>query len=104
MQRFYLHAKIHQIPVTDKALHYNGSLTIGRNILEEIDLQPGERVLCGNITNGQRWETYIIPSDEDNACVLNGGVARLGEVEDRLVVMAFCLAEEAPEVRTLHLD
>lgn len=86
-----LKAKIHRAVVTDSSLHYQGSLGIDRAFLARTGIMPFERLLVGNISNGNRFETYAIPAPEGSKTIcLNGAVAHLGKVGDLLVIMAFC--------------
>jgi len=58
--------------------------------MQKVDLLPNEKVLVGNITNGNRFETYVIPAPAGSkAIVLNGAVAHLGKVGDLIVIMSF---------------
>ncbi len=85
-----LRAKIHRAMVTDASLDYEGSLGIDADFLHLTGLLPYEKILVGNITNGYRFETYIIEAPAGSkAIVLNGAVAHLGKVGDLLVIMAF---------------
>jgi len=42
-----------------------------------------------NINNGSRFETYVIKTDNKNYVCLNGACARLANVGDRIIIMAF---------------
>ncbi len=96
MFRTILKSKIHRIRVTDKNLYYEGSLTIDEEILKKADLMEGEMVQVVNITNGNRWETYLMRGEKGSgACILNGGTARLGEVGDELIILSFALIDSA---------
>ncbi len=94
MLRSILKSKIHRIRVTDKNLHYEGSLTIDEEILKKADLLEGEMVYVVNVTNGNRWETYVMRGKKGSGeCVLNGGTARLGEIGDELIIISFALID-----------
>jgi aspartate 1-decarboxylase len=102
-----LKSKIHKARVTGTHLHYNGSLAVDPDIYEACGLVPFEKVLVGNLTNGQRFETYLIPAERGSREVSpNGGVARMCEAEDVLVIMAFGEVEAGetilPEVIVLN--
>ncbi|MFB6489817.1 MAG: aspartate 1-decarboxylase [Thermoproteus sp. AZ2] len=83
-----LRAKIHGAVVTRKNLEYEGSLTLGEDLLEASGIWPYERVEVYNINNGARFSTYVIKG-EPGAVELNGAAARLGEVGDRLIIAAY---------------
>ena len=55
-----LKSKLHRATVTAASLDYEGSLTIAEDLMERAGLHPYERILCGNMANGARWETYAI--------------------------------------------
>jgi len=96
MQVHLLKSKIHRAQVTDANLHYEGSLTIAVDLMEKVGLLPYERVLCSNLANGERFETYLIPGARGSGqIVLNGATAHLGRVGDRLTIMSYTFVEEA---------
>ncbi len=89
-------SKLHQMKVTEANLHYEGSITIDKELLEEAGILPYEKVQIVNITNGARLETYTIPGDAGSrVCCLNGAAARLTQVGDRIIVISY--AEMTPE-------
>jgi aspartate 1-decarboxylase len=91
-----LKSKIHRAQVTASSLHYEGSLTIAIDLMEKVGLLPYERVLCSNLANGERFETYAIPGERgSSAIILNGATAHLGKVGDRLTIMSYTLIDEA---------
>jgi aspartate 1-decarboxylase len=89
-----LKSKIHRARVTGGDLNYEGSLGIARDLMDKVGLLPYERILCGNMANGERFETYAIPADAGSGqIILNGATARLGTVGDRLTIMSFADVE-----------
>ena len=91
-----LKSKIHRATVTDANVNYEGSITIDRALMDEVSLQEYERVLCGNLANGERFETYAIPGEAGSgAIILNGATAHLGKVGDRLTIMTFATVDDA---------
>ena len=95
MQIHLLKSKIHRASVTAANVAYEGSLTIDRVLMDKVGLRPYERILCGNMANGERFETYAIPGERGSgAIVLNGATARLGKAGDRLTIMSFTEVEE----------
>ena len=92
MQINLLRCKIHRAEVTDSNTHYEGSLGIDISFMERIGLNPYEKILCGNIENGNRFETYAIPeSHNSKSIVLNGATAHLGQIGDKIIIMSFAL-------------
>ncbi|MBC8002469.1 MAG: aspartate 1-decarboxylase [Opitutaceae bacterium] len=85
-----LKSKIHRAVVTAANVNYEGSLTIDLNLMEKVGFHPYERVLCSNMVNGERFETYLIPGERgQSSIVLNGATAHLGKPGDRLTIMSF---------------
>ena len=72
-----LKSKIHRAVVTGANFEYEGSIAIGRNLLDAAGIKPYEQVHIANFTNGQRWWTYAIEG-EYGEIGLNGGGARMG--------------------------
>ncbi|MEK7685025.1 MAG: aspartate 1-decarboxylase [Verrucomicrobiota bacterium] len=90
-----LKSKIHRAQITASSVDYEGSLTIAADLMEQVGLFPYERILCSNLANGQRFETYAIPGERgSDAIVLNGATAHRGKVGDRLTIMSFTEVEE----------
>ncbi len=94
-----LKSKIHRAAVTSSSLEYEGSLTIDEDLMTAVGLLPYERILCGNLANGARWETYAIPGPRGSGTIqLNGAVAHRGKLGDRLTIMAFTEVDAAEAV------
>ncbi len=90
MRVILLKSKIHRATVTGGDIKYEGSLTIAVDLMEKAGLQPYEKILCGNMANGERFETYAIAGKRGSgAIILNGAVARLGKKGDLLTIMNF---------------
>jgi len=96
MQIHLLKSKIHRATVTGGNVEYEGSLTIAADLMEKCGLQEYERILCGNMANGNRFETYAIRGKRGSGeIVLNGAVAHLGKKGDLLTIMNFALFTKA---------
>lgn len=88
-------SKIHRAVVTGADLNYEGSLAISADLAELVELEEYERVLVGNMANGERFETYVIYAARGNGIILlNGAAAHLGKPGDRLTIMSFGLFNE----------
>ncbi|KPK95750.1 hypothetical protein AMJ80_03855 [bacterium SM23_31] len=97
-----LKSKIHRAKVTETRLDYEGSLTIDRDLMDLVGLIPYEKILVANITNGSRFETYVIEGPRQSRIfLLNGATAHLGSVGDLLTIFAFCRVspEEAKSLK-----
>ena len=109
MQIQVLRAKLHQARVTQANLDYHGSLSLDEDLMDRAGIRRYEKVLIGNMTNGQRLETYAIPAPRGSLEVgANGGAARLCAVGDKLVIMTFGLVGEDevfhPRPRMNHMS
>lgn len=101
MQMTILKSKIHRAAVTGASLHYEGSMTISADLAEKVGLLPYERILVGNMANGERFETYVIYGKRgEGAIELNGATAHLGKVGDRVTIMNF--GQYTPEEAANH--
>jgi len=101
MQLSLLKSKIHRAAVTGASLHYEGSLTISSDLAEGVGLLPYERILVGNMDNGERFETYVIYGEAGTGQIqLNGATAHLGKIGDRVTIMNF--AAFTPEEAVAH--
>jgi len=90
MEVTLLKSKLLRAEVTDRALHYEGSLAIDAALMEQVGLMPYEKILVANIANGERFETYAIEAPEGSHTIsLNGAAAHKGEKGDLLVIMSF---------------
>lgn len=87
---YLLKSKLHRAQVTAANLDYEGSMTIDRDLMDKVGLFPYEKILCSNMANGERFETYAIPGERGSGqIVLNGAAAHLGKAGDRLTIMSF---------------
>jgi aspartate 1-decarboxylase len=85
-----LKSKIHRARVTAANVDYEGSMSIDRDLMDKVGLLPYERILCSNMSNSARFETYAIPGERGSGeIVLNGAAALLGKLGDSLTIMSF---------------
>jgi len=109
MRRRMMKSKIHRATVTDADLHYVGSITVDRDLMDAADLVEFEQVAVVDIDNGARLETYVIegPRGGGDLC-LNGAAARLVSPGDRVIVISYADYGadelEAYEPRIVHVD
>ena len=91
-----LKSKVHRATVTGASLHYEGSLTISRDLAERVGLLPYEKILVGNMGNGERFETYVIYGEPGAGQIqLNGATAHLGKIGDKVTIMSFTEVDAA---------
>jgi len=87
-----LRAKIHRATVIDANLEYEGSLTVDSRLLEEAGLFPFEQIHVYNITNGARFETYLIPGEPGSGVIcVNGAAAHLARKDHKVIIASYAL-------------
>jgi aspartate 1-decarboxylase len=90
MQRIMLKSKIHRATVTGADLHYEGSVTIDRDLMDAADIVSYEKVAVWDVTNGSRLETYAIEGERGSGVIcLNGAAARLVAPRDLVIIASF---------------
>jgi len=90
MQITLLKSKLHRATVTSVHPDYSGSLSIDQDLLDAAGFLHHEKILVGNITNGERFETYCIPAPRGSGEIaLNGAAAHKGKTGHLLVILTF---------------
>jgi aspartate 1-decarboxylase len=85
-----LKSKIHRARVTDSNLHYIGSVTIDEDLMDAADLIENERVHIYNITNGERFETYVIKGERGSGTIgINGAAAHKASAGDLVIIVSY---------------
>jgi len=101
--RKFLKSKIHGLRVTKTILDYEGSIGLPNEIMEEADIKPYEFVMIINKNNGNRFETYAIPSEEGEV-ILYGGAARLAHIKDEIFVFSYIFTDEEIKPKIIYVD
>lgn len=91
-----LKSKIHRAVVTDANIDYEGSITLSANLMKLANILQYQKVLVVDVNNGNRFETYVIETANDNVVCLNGAAARLVSVGDKVIIMSFCYVSTLP--------
>ena len=103
--RTVLRSKIHLANVTDCNIDYIGSILVDRELMEKIDLWEHEKVLVCDITNGNRFETYVIPGERGAGDIsVQGATAKLCNKGDRLIIMSFDVTDRPIEPVVILVD
>lgn len=99
MYRKFLKSKIHRAKITGADLEYQGSITIDKNLMELADIKPFEFVDIWDITNGSRFETYVIEGKRGSGeiCV-NGAASRLVCKNDLIIIASHTYINEGSEI------
>lgn len=90
MLRTMLQAKLHRVRVTEADLDYEGSCGIDEALLDMSGLRENQYIELYNVTNGERFTTYIIKAPRGSGTIsLNGAAARKAMVGDKLIIAAY---------------
>ena len=92
--------KLHRVHVTGAELHYQGSITIGRELMKAAGIVPFQLVHINSMANAVHWETYVIPGARGEIC-LNGCPARHFQPGDKVIILALAhgTLQEAAKVK-----
>ena len=89
-----LRSKIHRAVVTESNLDYIGSITIDEALMEATGLIENEKVEIYNITNGERFSTYVITGERDSGVIgINGAAAHKAKKGDLIIIAAYAQME-----------
>jgi len=108
MYRKILKSKIHRAKITGADLEYQGSITIDRELMALADIKPFEFVDIWDITNGARFETYVIEGERGSGDIcINGAAARLVSKNDTIIIASHLYIDENltfPEPKLVFVD
>lgn len=103
--REILQSKIHKATVTEADLSYIGSITIDSDLMERVDLWPGQKVLVVSNTSGARLETYTIAGEPGSGCIcINGAAAHLIKKGEEVIIIGFELCKEPNVAKQILVD
>jgi aspartate 1-decarboxylase len=89
-------AKLHRATVTQCDINYEGSISIDAALLDAAGILPNEQVDVLDIANGERFTTYAIAAPAGSGMIgINGAAARLCQIGDLVIIVAFAQMSEA---------
>ena len=95
MKRVMLKAKIHHARVTETNVDYEGSLALDEDLIRAADMLPYEKVHVYNVSNGERFATYLIKAEKGSRKVgVYGAAAHRAKTGDRLIVVSYAILDE----------
>jgi aspartate 1-decarboxylase len=95
MLRLMLKSKVHRATVTEADLDYEGSLTLDQELMDAADLREFEGISVYNVTNGSRFETYVINGRRGSGTVcINSAAAHLAGPGDLVIIASYTWLEE----------
>ena len=90
MRRTVLKSKIHRATVTGADLHYEGSLSIDRDLLAAADILPFEQIHVWDVSNGTRLVTYALAGEAGSGTIqVNGAGAHLIQPGNVVIIATF---------------
>ncbi|MGS2718807.1 aspartate 1-decarboxylase [Eionea flava] len=90
MQTTLLKGKLHMACVTQAELWYDGSCAIDSDLVELAGFREFEQIDIYNVSNGERFTTYVILAEAGSGTIsLNGAAARKVQVGDRIIIAAY---------------
>ena len=90
MQQTILKSKLHRARVTNILIDYEGSIEIDEDLMDEVKIATYEQVHVFNINNAHRFITYAIPGKRGAGAIsINGAAARLAQINDRIIIVAY---------------
>ena len=87
-----LKSKIHRVVVTGSDKEYEGSLILDSTLMAAADMIEYEKVDLWNVSNGERFSTYLIPGKQGEV-IVNGAAAWRAKPGDKLIVSSFATIE-----------
>ena len=91
-----MHSKIHRAIVTHSELHYNGSMGIDADYIDEAGMIEGQQIDVLNVNNGERFTTYIICEPRGSKHFgIYGAAAHLADPGDKVIIIAYAQMEPA---------
>lgn len=85
-----LKSKIHGATITEANLDYIGSIGIDEDLMDAANLIENEKISVYNITNGERFDTYVIKAGRGSGTIsLNGAAARKVAINDSIIIVSY---------------
>jgi aspartate 1-decarboxylase len=85
-----LKGKIHRATVTHANLAYVGSVAIDENFVKAAGFLANEQVDIYNITNGERFTTYVVIAPAGSGTIgIQGAAAHKASTGDKIIIAAY---------------
>ena len=90
MRKTLLKSKLHRINVTQVELDYEGSCAIDKDFIETAGMQEYEKIEVYNVSNGERFSTYIIFAEAGSKTLsVNGAAAHKVSLNDIVIICTY---------------
>ena len=95
MKRNILKSKIHRAVVTETNIDYDGSITVDESLMKAADMLPFEQIHVYNISNGERFVTYVIKGERDSGVIgINGAAAHKASPGDLVIIASYTMMDD----------
>ena len=90
MLKTLLKSKLHRINVTQVELEYEGSCAVDQDFLDAAGMAEYEKVDVYNVTNGERFSTYLILAEAGSKTLsVNGAAAHNVSLNDVVIICTY---------------
>ena len=98
-------SKIQRATVTEADSEQTGCIVIDEDLMDRVDLYPGEKVLVASHTTGERLETYVVGGARGSGLVaLNGAAALKIKDGEEVDILGFETTQDMLDVLTVCVD
>lgn len=105
MLRELLQSKIHKAVITEADISYIGSITIDQDLLDRVDLWPGQKVTVVSNTSGNRLETYVIAGERNSGMIcMNGAAALLIKKGEEVIIFSYAMSDRPIKAKCILVD
>ena len=95
MKRVLLNSKLHRLHVTQVEIDYEGSCALDTDFMAAAKMTEYEKVEIYNVTNGERFSTYLIAAEAGSKTVsINGAAAHKPSPEDIIIICSYVSMSE----------
>ena len=95
MKRALLNSKLHRLRVTQVEIDYEGSCALDIDFMEAAKMTEYEKVEIYNVTNGERFSTYLIAAEAGSKTVsINGAAAHKASPDDIVIICSYVSMSE----------
>ena len=90
MKRVLVNSKLHRLHVTQVEIDYEGSCALDTDFMAAAKMTEYEKVEIYNVTNGERFSTYLIAAEAGSKTVsINGAAAHKASPEDIIIICSY---------------
>jgi aspartate 1-decarboxylase len=90
-----LKSKLHHARVTETNVDYEGSLSLPADLMEAAGMLAFEKVHVYNVSNGERFSTYLIKGQAGSKAVgVFGAAAHRARPGDKLIIVCYAILDD----------